>query len=175
MVKIVTIPNPVLTEVAKPVGAIDARIKKLVKDMEEALLKQRDPEGVGLAAPQVGVGLTLFIVKQSSAAPTLVCINPTIVATHEPPARAITGRNKMEGCLSIPRIWAPLARAKHVELRYTDIHGATHTKSYTGLMSIVVQHEVDHLAGILFTQRCLENKVPLYEEDGDKLEPIKTL
>ncbi len=81
----------------------------------------------------------------------------------------------MEGCLSIPRIWAPLARPKRVELKYTQLDGTTRTQIFTGLMGIVAQHEVDHLNGILFTQRCLENKVPLYEEQGESLEPMKTL
>lgn len=175
MLKIVTIPDAVLTQGTKPVGAIDSKIKKLVKDMEEALLKQRDPEGVGLAAPQVGIGLSLFIVKHSGESPTLTCINPKIIAVFEPPLRPITSRNKMEGCLSIPRIWAPLARHKRVQLQYTDLNGLVRTQTYTGLMSIVVQHEMDHLNGILFTRRCLENNVPLYEEKGDGLEPMKSL
>ncbi len=175
MLKIVTIPDKVLFAPAKRIDTIDAKIKKLVKDMEITLRHQRDPEGVGLAAPQVGVGLSLFIVKRSPEDRTLVCINPVITALHEAPSSPIAGKNKMEGCLSIPRIWAPLARSRRVEFTYTDLDGTSHTKSYSGLMSVVVQHEVDHLNGILFTQRCLEHNVPLYEEQGDKLEPMKSL
>jgi peptide deformylase len=175
MMKIVTIPNTVLTTPTKPVTAIDARIKKLVVEMEKTLMAQTDPEGVGLAATQVGMNLSLFIVKNNPQEKTRVFINPKIISTEELPASPLATRGRMEGCLSIPRIWAPLARARRVTVEYQDLEGALHTRTFTGLQSTIVLHEVDHLNGVLFTQRCLENNIPLYEERGDSLELMKTI
>lgn len=177
MLKIVTIPHKVLTSPTKKIQKIDRRIKKLVVDMEETLLAQRDPQGVGLAATQVGLDLSLFIIKIKPQSPTSVYINPKIVAHGKElvkyPKKDDESEEKMEGCLSIPRIWAPLRRPSKVKLEYLDLEGKKHTAWFSGFNSIIVQHEVDHLNGILFTQRCLEENVQLYEENGDKLEKMK--
>jgi peptide deformylase len=168
MLKIVTIPNTVLTTPTKPVIDIDARIKKLVVEMEKTLIAQKDPEGVGLAATQVGMNMSLFIVKNNPQEKTRVFI-------EELPPTPLATRGRMEGCLSIPRIWAPLARARKVTVEYQDLEGVKHTRTFTGLQSTIVLHEVDHLNGVLFTQRCLENNIPLYEEQGGSLELMKTI
>ncbi|MEK7070310.1 MAG: peptide deformylase, partial [Patescibacteria group bacterium] len=79
------------------------------------------------------------------------------------------------GCLSIPRIWAPVPRSKRVLLEYQNEQGELQQKWFSKLKSIVVQHEVDHLQGVLFTQRVVEQNLPLYEEHGDKLERIRSI
>lgn len=177
-----TAPDPVLTTPAKPVEKLDRKIKKLVVGMEEVLTGQSDPQGVGLAAPQVGHSLALFIIKPKSHLETQVFINPRILKrgarnVERKPKKKDAGKKpdeeKMEGCLSVPRIWAPLKRSKKVQVEYQDMDGKTHTEWFSGINSIIVQHEIDHLKGVLFTQRCLEQKVPLYEEKGDKLVKIK--
>ncbi len=182
MLKILTVPNPVLTASAKPISKIDDLIKKLIKDMEKTLLVQKDPKGVGLAAPQVGQALQLFIIKPSTKAKIEVFINPKILAVKRTLSRRqksehqATGtpdkHSKLEGCLSIPRIWAPIKRSQEVELEYQDENGKTKKKKFKDFKTIIVQHEIDHLNGILFTQRALEQKAQLYEEKGDKLEKI---
>ena len=153
--------------------------------MEEILIKQKDPLGVGLAAPQVGVGLQLFLVKSKPESKTEVFINPDVLkmekkrATYKntnKKARAIAKKEKnaLEGCLSIPRIWAPVRRSSRVLLKYTDIEGKQKEKWFSGLKAVIVQHEMDHLEGVLFTQRALEQKAKLYEEKEEKLVPVKT-
>ncbi len=182
MLKIVTVPNPVLTAPTQKVKTITPKIRRLVEQMKETLVSQRDPEGVGLAATQVGESLSLFIMRPTLKGEITVCINPevkTIVSKdiihNSKTLRAKKSKHsKMEGCLSIPRIWAPLKRKGKVRIDYEDLDGNKQSKEYEGFEAIIVQHEVDHLNGILFTQRCLEQKITLYEEDGDELVAMKT-
>lgn len=176
MLKIVTAPNSVLTTATKKVDSIDQSILNLVKKMEKTLIAQVDPQGVGLAATQVGVGLSLFIMKPNKKAKTDVFINPKIVQilqTSE--VSKSSGKKKkqpLEGCLSIPKIWSPVTRAKKVLLEYQDLTGTIHKKWFSGLKAIIVQHEVDHLQGILFTQRALEQGSQMYEEKNGKLKKL---
>lgn len=193
MLKIVQVPHKVLTSPTKQVEVIDDKIKKLVYDMEETLIAQVDPQGVGLAATQVGYGLALFIMKPSPKAKTEVCINPRIVEVSQvgrsQSKLEITGptnsdqlrqtstssdeNKKLEGCLSIPRIWGPVRRPQKVLMEYQDLTGEKHSKWFTGFKATIVQHEVDHLQGVLFTQRALEQKTTLYEEKNGELEKMK--
>src|SRR5258708_10705027 len=97
--KIVQAPAPVLSKTAKPIEKIDKTTKKLLKEMEQTLVAQTDPEGVGLAAPQIGQSLQLFIVKQEPDSPFMTFINPVIEKTFErPPEKAaeIRQSNKIE-------------------------------------------------------------------------------
>ncbi len=182
MLKILTAPHAVLTAPTKHIGKVDKRIRKLVVDMEETLLLQSDPQGVGLAAPQVGHSVALFIIKAKPTVETQVFINPKILDVEKAAKKGESktkkdqpDEEKMEGCLSVPRIWAPLKRTEKVLVEWQDLDEQTHKEWFSGLNSIIVQHEIDHLKGILFTQRCLEQKVTLYEEDGDKLVKMKRI
>ncbi len=175
MLKILTVPNPVLNKPSLPTVLVDSRIKKLVKEMEKTLEAQVDPVGVGLAAPQIGENIRLFIMKpMPGAAKITVCINPTIsstpgVATGAP---RVTKKNKLEGCLSIPHIWSAIVRKPSVKLEYQDLSGKIITKLFRGFEAVIVQHEMDHLEGVLFTQRAVEQAIPVYEERGKKLEKV---
>jgi len=177
MLTIVQVPDKVLTSPTRPVTEITKEIRELVFDMEETLIAQTDPQGVGLAATQVGVALSLFIMKPAPDAETEVCINPKILKTEEEPeakpAKKGKQNHKLEGCLSIPRIWGPVRRAKRVHMEYQDLTGQKHVRWFTGFRAVIVQHECDHLKGVLFTQRALENKLQLYEEKDGELEPLK--
>ena len=180
MLKILTAPHKVLNTPSKSVKTIDAKIKKLIRQMEMTLTAQKDPPGVGLAAPQVGVGLSLFIIKQSPKTKTQVFINPRVIRHHilnikqgpKKPSPGSKDDSRLEGCLSIPRIWAPLKRAAEIEIDYQDQGGNKKQKKFTGFSADIVQHEMDHLGGILFTQRALTQKIQLYEEDATKLKKI---
>ena len=177
MLSIVTAPSPVLTTPTKPIITIDKSVKKLIREMEETLLAQKDPEGVGLAAPQVGRPLALFIIKKNANSQTRTFINPQIIGTLptlKPTAQdQKKALNRMEGCLSIPHIWAPLIRPQEVTLSYMTPDGQTHQERFEGFDAVIVQHEVDHLNGVLFTSRCLEHKVQLYEEQGGELYKVR--
>jgi len=182
MLKLVTTPNIILTGKAKPVAIIDKKIAGLVTEMIETLEAQTDPPGVGLAAPQIGVDLAIFIIKPSFKAITEVFINPKIMKIEmfkaKPSfAKATDGRKnkdkvKLEGCLSIPRIWGPVKRADKVLLEYQNISGEKQIRWFTGFKATIIQHEMDHLQGILFTQRSIEQNKNLYEEKGEELVKI---
>lgn len=184
MLKIVTVPNIALTSPTKPVVEVDNRIKKIVSDMEKVLAAQNDPPGVGLAANQVGLDLSIFIIKTSEKAKIKVFINPKVVKTsavEDPPTgggktadvKKKKKKIKLEGCLSIPRIWGPVKRADRVFLKYQDLTGKEYLKWFTGFEVIIIQHEIDHLNGIVFTQRSLEQRGQLYREEKDELVKIE--
>lgn len=178
--KIVQVPHAILGEKAKPITQFDRKLEITIKKMLTTLENERDPEGVGLAANQVGLNMALFIMKSSKKAPLYVCINPTITAiekistTHKKTeAEKKSGRARLEGCLSIPRLWGYVARSPKVTLRYADTTGKIHEKTFTGFEATIVQHEMDHLHGIVFTQRVIEQKRKLYQEIDGELEPLK--
>lgn len=184
---IVTTPNPVLTSPAKPVETIDKRILRIVEEMKQALIRTKNPKGVGLAAPQIGIGLRIFITRPTESSHIRVFFNPelTFEATtgeyvQRPPTkdRSLRKDRKLEGCLSIPNVWGNLKRPQSVRLRYMDMDGQWKEEAFDGFMATIVQHETDHLNGILFTQRVLEQKEKLYriiiDEDGEeRLEEIE--
>ena len=174
--KLVLTPSKILTEKAKPVTKIDNRIRKIISEMKDVLNKSQI--GVGLAASQVGLPLRLFI-----AAPTLIkranrpvnpykiFINPQLVPIPE--NQQLTTNNRLpkttlEGCLSIPNVWGRVMRSPRVTLSYLDETGASHTDTFTGFMAIIVQHEMDHLAGTLFTQHVISQKEKLYKQVKDE-------
>lgn len=174
---IVTIPSKVLTTSAKRVSKIDKKIRQIIADMKKTLLACNHPKGVGLAASQIGFPLQIFVTKSTEESSIEVFINPvitwkdpTLVEIQRPQASKSTPHkeHKLEGCLSIPNIWGYLKRPKAVRLRYMDIHGVIHEKEFSGFMATIIQHEVDHLSGILFTQRVLEQKEKLYEIEEDE-------
>lgn len=177
MLKIITVPHPLLTQVSKPVAAIDKRIKNLVKEMEETLEAQKNPEGVGLSAPQIAQSLALFIIKHPTDRKLITFINPEIIETEKIQRTKAEQEeyedSSLEGCLSIPLIWAPVTRHDKVKVRYQKLDGSTVEEWYSGFMSVVVQHEYDHLQGILFTQRALEQGQPIYKEVNGKLKEIE--
>jgi peptide deformylase len=176
--KIVQAPDNVLSQTAKPVPKIDKAIKKLLKEMEYTLTTQVDPEGVGLAAPQVGESLQLFIIKQDHDSPVLTFINPVIEEIIEKPKEKISTEKddetqkkkskrkktgvQLEGCLSLKDVWGVVHRAHSVILSYMDETGTHHKKTFDGFLATIIQHEFDHLQGILFPKRVLEQKNPLY-------------
>jgi len=175
MLKIVSIPNSVLQKPVQPIAKIDSKIKQLIYDMEETLISQVDPQGVGLAAPQVGLSLSLFIIKPTLENNTEAFINPEILEIKSPKtiqSKPKKQNTKLEGCLSVPRIWGPISRAPKIRLKYQDLNGISHTKWFSGFKAVIIQHECDHLNGILFTQRALEQQSKLYEEKDGELQPL---
>ncbi|MCL5113831.1 MAG: peptide deformylase [Patescibacteria group bacterium] len=172
MLKIVTAPNHILSQKAKDVLKIDKSILGFIEEMREALALARDPEGVGLAAPQVGKSLAIFIAKPSQKSPILTFINPKIVLSVEyqsPSRKGSSMRHaKLEGCLSLPNIWGQVKRSPELTLSFLDEKGKSHIKKYKSFMAIIAQHEIDHLNGILFTKRVLEQKSKLYKSYRDE-------
>jgi peptide deformylase len=163
MLKIIIAPNPVLSTKVKSVTKIDKDVSAFIKQMEEALNFATDPIGVGLAAPQVNKSLAIFIARPTDKAKLQVFINPKITKAEESANKSKGKTKKLEGCLSLKDIWGEVERAKAVWLDYMDETGKQHHKKFTGFIATIIQHEVDHLNGILFPKRVLEQKGILYE------------
>lgn len=181
MYSIVTTPNKVLLDTAKPVAKFDGKLKTILKEMEKTLLATVDPIGVGLAAPQVGLSLRIFQIHPSETSKVMSFINPVFESTseeeevphllgrNEKPNKPKSSKNKLlEGCLSIPNIWGNVARKKEATLTWQDEEGKRHTEIFTGFPAIIVQHEMDHLNGILFTKHVMEQGEKLYKSHKDE-------
>ena len=184
---IVKIPDPVLTSVSKIVPEVDKKILMVIQKMRQTLIETKNPKGVGLAAPQIGVGLRIFITKPSEKSQIEVFINPEILEygnkiseirrENKDPDNPAHDK-KLEGCLSIPNVWGYLKRPEKVKLRYMDIDGKILEKEFDGFIATIIQHETDHLNGILFTKRVLEQNQKLYrieknDKDEEKLVEIE--
>jgi len=178
---IVQAPNEVLSAKAKRVEKIDTDVKKLIADMKQTLVAQTDPEGVGLAAPQVGKSVQIFIVKPEEGSPFDVYINPQIELVPEKEQKTPKKKrdsHKLEGCLSLKIIWGTVKRAKKVKAEWMDENGVNHKKTFVGFYATILQHEYDHLQGILFPRRVLEQEGQLYkshkdEEGKDIFDPVE--
>lgn len=143
---IVKYPDPILQRPAEPVTVFDAALEQLVEDM---FLSMYDAQGVGLAAPQIGIGKRLTVIDvsfQKDPKQKIVLINPEIIQK--------SGRQvEEEGCLSLPEIRDKVVRAAAVTVRAQDAKGKFFEVDGTELLSRALQHEIDHLDGILFIFR----------------------
>jgi len=164
MLLIVKAPSPVLSTTAKRVTKVDRAILNLIQEMELSLNAASDPVGVGLAAPQIGKSLKLFIAKPTVKSPISVFINPKITS-QKPLIGEKDGKktHKLEGCLSLVNVWGEVERSPEIVLEYLDETGKFHKRKFTGFMATIIQHEVDHLNGILFPKRVLEQNGTLYQ------------
>ena len=146
---ILTYPDPFLATKAAPVAKVDDSVRTLVRDLFETMYAAN---GVGLAATQVGVGKRVIVVDispvEEEAAP-LALVNPEIVESQG----CVQGP---EGCLSVPGVEGEVARAETVLVRGMDEKGSPVTVRAQGLLARAIQHEIDHLDGILFIDRLTE-------------------
>jgi peptide deformylase len=144
LLPILCYPNPKLHTVAKPVQAVDARLKTLVSDM---LATMYEAKGIGLAATQVDVHERLIVIDVSEERDTpLVLINPEIIWKS-----AETHLNE-EGCLSVPGIYDGVTRFDAVKVKALDESGESRIVEADGLLSVCIQHEMDHLMGKVFVE-----------------------
>ena len=177
--QIVQAPDTVLSSKAKKVEKIDKTILDVLEEMKYALLNASDPEGVGIAAPQIGKSLQIFLSKPEKDSPIGVFINPEIKLLGKPLQRkAKNGGAMLEGCLSLKDIWGTVQRYPKVQVKYIDENGTKHDQLFTGWPARIIQHEFDHLQGILFPLRVLEQQGRLYkshknEEGHDEFEPME--
>lgn len=174
---IVITPNPVLAQPTQTVGKIDAKITTILQEMKEALLAACDPKGVGLAAPQIGYSLQIFAIKPKKDSRVRFFINPKIIAQSQEQVKVPKQNTPLEGCLSIPNTWGIVKRKKWVTLAYLDAKGQQKTRTFKDFPAVIIQHEMDHLFGTLFTTRVLEQNGKLYEiiKDKEGKESLKEL
>ncbi len=138
-------PDPILRSVAKPVAVINAELRQLAQDMIETM---EDANGVGLAAPQVGAGLRMVIVDfDPEKGDPRVLINPVITKRR---GRKLLGD---EGCLSFPGLRSRVKRTPSLIVEAQDLDGAIAAHEAEGLAARAVQHEIDHLDGMLFVDK----------------------
>ncbi len=180
--EIIEVPDLRLKQISVPVTAFDADLRTLVADMLETMY---DAPGIGLAAVQVGVPLRVLVIDLQPEDPDAepvpcdhdghhhhhtptkrepqVFINPEILAPSE--ERTIYN----EGCLSVPEMYAEVVRPARVRARWQDLDGTVHEEELDGLMATCLQHEMDHLEGVLFIDHLSRLKRQMVLKRLDKL------
>lgn len=167
--KIIITPNPILTTPSQPVEKINQQVLDFIEEMKKTLLSTTTPKGVGLAAPQIGKNLQVFITKPNEKSAIRVFLNPEIIEKSTELTSAVPERkNPLEGCLSIPGLWGSVKRHQSVKIRYTTPDTKTHTQTFSGFMATIIQHEMDHLNGQLFPSRVLQQQGNLFEAKKDQ-------
>ena len=156
---IVEVPDPRLRTVCEPVATVDDGVRQLVADMFDSMYAAK---GIGLAAPQVGVLARVVVIdlqeRESEAEDAAVVrdphayINPQLLWESE----ELSTYN--EGCLSIPEQYAEVTRPARCRVRWLDEQGDAHEAEFDGLMATCMQHEIDHLNGVLFTDHLTRLK-----------------
>lgn len=168
--QIIHLPEPILRKRAKPVAKFDRDLQVLIDDMIETM---REAPGVGLAAPQINLPMQLAVVEygeledeeeQKEDAPPppkklYVLINPEIIKASEEKVMGI------EGCLSIPGLVGEVERHESIQVRALNRHGKPVKHKVDGWMARIFQHEIDHLNGVLFTDRATRVWKPSEEEE----------
>ena len=146
--KIIPYGDTLLRRQSEKIEIVDDEIRKLVADMKEVV---KAAEGVGLAAPQVGESKMLFLIDWSNLEDerndVITYINPRITS------RGDTIEEALEGCLSLPEVWANVNRPDEIQVEYQNVDGELLKEELSGLPARVFQHELDHLLGILFIDR----------------------
>ncbi len=155
---IILIGNPILRKRSQPVKKVDKFIEKLVDEMKKTLLKSKIP-AVGLSAPQIGELLRVIIYREDDKIHAL--INPKIIKKE--------GKIVIEeGCLSIPGIYGDVERANKILISGISLTGKSVELEKEGLTAVIIQHEIDHLDGVLFIDRIKDIK-SLRVEEGYKV------
>lgn len=148
MLDIVTIGDEVLREKAEPITEFSPELRILIDAMIESM---HEDDGVGLAAPQIGVSKRMFVVHIQGEEPR-VFINPEIIGTSQ----EVVGYE--EGCLSIPGVFSDVVRPASVTVQAQNMEGRSFTVDAHGMLARVIQHENDHLNGVLFIDRVPEER-----------------
>ncbi len=141
---LIILPDPLLRQVSKPIERVDADFQRLADDMLETMY---DAPGIGLAAIQIGVPRRMLVIdvsREGEEKQPLVFVNPDVVASSD--ERSVYE----EGCLSIPDYYAEVERPATVTVKYLDRDGKEQMVEADGLLATCLQHEIDHLNGVLF-------------------------
>jgi peptide deformylase len=154
---IVKYPDTILEKECRPVTQFDKKLKTLVNNMYETMLAA---DGVGLAAPQIGVDQQIAVVDISEDIGRLDLINPVILKTSGE-------QTDVEGCLSFPGLYGTVSRPNYVKVQAQDLKGRTFIVEAEDYLARAIQHEIDHLHGILFTSMVLKY---IKEEDIEGFE-----
>ncbi len=160
--KIILHPDPILEEVCDPVEKFDKKLYKLLDDMYETMIAY---DGVGLAAPQIGIKKQIAVVDIDDDNGPLELINPRIL-------EAGGEQTGPEGCLSFPGLYGEVSRPYYVKIKAQDRKGKFFIIEAEDYLARVIQHEIDHLHGILFTSKVIRfiDEEDLLESEGAEQE-----
>lgn len=187
MSTIVNAPHSALRQTAKKVKRVDTKLVQVAKDLQKTLAMARDPQGVGLAAPQIDKNFRMFALnaqpdRKQPPQPSdiTILINP-VITKHSPKMAFGPDPDEptLEGCLSIPYLYGPVPRWEWIEVEYellnSEMELERHHARHNWFLARVIQHEIDHLDGILFTDYSLQYDLPVYQEDPrtDKFKELK--
>jgi len=170
--KIIVIPNPLLRKKSKPVGnppaGGDKKIKKIIIDLLETIKNASEPEGMGLSAIQIAQPVRIFVAKTGKNFG--VFINPKIISASKETLKDVLKKEQQffEGCLSIPKIYGFVDRPYEIKLEWLNEKGQKKSQKFKNQSAVCLQHELDHLNGILFIDRILKQKGKIYEFKGNK-------
>ena len=194
MSPILTAPDAILRQLAKPVEKLDKKVLGIIDDMVATLKAAKNPEGVGLAAPQIGIPLRIFLIRPLPDTTITVFINPEITKFSQRRQSHKTNKGIYEGCLSLPGHYAPVTRSMSVTVKYQTLTAnpkseilnpkivspakrsylefsasnlTEKVETFSGFPAHIIQHELDHLNGLLFIDRVLEQNIKLYQVAGD--------
>lgn len=145
MFKIAKYPEQILRYKAKPISDFNDALKKIAADMADVMYQD---DGIGLAAPQVSLSQRIVVIGEQDRQSYKVYINPEIT---------FFSKDKIsteEGCLSLPQIFGIVTRANKIHIKYQDLEGKVYKEKFKGMQAVVLQHEIDHLEGILFIDRA---------------------
>lgn len=166
---ILTAPNKILTAKAEKVTKFDAETKNIIKDLLDTAISQRDPEAAGLAAPQIGYSKRIILVRdfkyleesEKFLINNIIMVNPKIIS--------LSRDNSLdwESCLSIPTMYGQVMRSSHLKVDYQDENGDHKRIKAKDFLARVIQHEVDHLNGVLFTDKLVGKLIT--EKEYNKL------
>ena len=171
--KIISVKDARLRERSKVVEKIDRKTLLIIQDLKDTLKAQKDPIGVGLAAPQIGKNIRIFAIKPKEK--INIFINPEIISSDK--VLKIHSKRKeekiMEGCLSLPNYYGPLQRNNKITLKYLTESAEKKQETFEGFDAQIIQHEVDHLEGVLFIDHLIKQKKPLYELVNGEWEEVE--
>ncbi|MGB9637302.1 MAG: peptide deformylase [Microgenomates group bacterium] len=164
MFKIITVPNPLLRQKSEPVNNLK-EANKIIDELKETLVKKEGSvAGVGLAAVQIGIPKKVFLAYSKASKKFLSFINPEIIWYSKKQTNTLRdNENRFEGCLSVPNKWSVIRRARKIKVVYQTQTGQKITRTFSDQLATIIQHEYDHLNGILFIDRAIEQGAKIYE------------
>lgn len=158
--KIITLPDKRLRQKSSPVTTFDKSLETLITNLTDTLESQTDPVGLGLSAPQIGTFKRIFVARVRSKIKSFV--NPKILKFSKKEV------SYMEGCFSVPDLYGHVIRPAEIDLETQDKRGKKNTSKYKGMASRIIQHEYDHLEGILFIDHVHDQNGKLFKVEKDK-------
>lgn len=165
---ILTVPDHILYQKCERVQKVNKEIQTIITDMVDTLLAAKEPEGAGLAAPQLGILKRIIVVRRFFPDPNnpeqelskeYIFINPKVISSSK------ETDVHYEACLSVPDTYGQVCRPKLIKFRYMNESGEEEQKKVSGFFARTIQHEIDHLDGIIFTSKVVGDTVTLKELD----------